>query len=77
MPNHTSWLADRIAKAAELNTSVTVAAVVRMELLLKNEFSERQLSSARLTQIATALLADMISDSPQEDTKQCESGPFS
>ena len=69
MPNDVHWITARIAEARKRHASVTEAVSARIEKLLNGQLSERQVPSAKLTSIATALIADMVPTQPKAETK--------
>ena len=70
MSNDVDWITARIAAARKRHASVTEAVSARIEKLLKGPLSERQIPTAELTSIATALIADMAPTPPKAETKQ-------
>jgi len=60
MSNDQNWITGRITEARKRHPSVTESVSARMEELLSDQFSERQLSKTELTSIAKELIASMV-----------------
>lgn len=61
------WITTRVSAALASNTSVTKAASVRVEALLRSQLSERQLTSKELAGLATSLITDMTPTPPTSE----------
>ena len=70
MLNDVRWITARIAEARKGHASVLDAVAVRLEDLLRDQLSERQLTPTELRSIATALIADMVPTPPKAETKK-------
>jgi hypothetical protein len=60
MSNDQNWITGRITEARKRHPSVTESVSARMEELLSDQFSERQLSKTELTSVAKELIASMV-----------------
>ena len=60
MSNDQNWITGRITEARKRHPPVTDSVSARMEELLKDQFSERQLSKTELTSVAKELIASMV-----------------
>ena len=66
MSNDIDWIAARITEALKVHAPVTEAVSARLEKLLNGQLSERQLRTTELTEVARALIADMVPSSKAE-----------
>jgi hypothetical protein len=60
MTNDTSWITARIAEAVKQDNSLTGAVTSQMEALLNEILSEAPLPPTELSNIAKALIRDMV-----------------
>lgn len=65
MSKDTTWVSARITQAHMTNPSVTKDVLTRLELLLKNQMSEGQVSHRELADIAKKLLAANVPAPPK------------
>jgi hypothetical protein len=70
MPADDLWIATRITDARSVHPLVTEAVSTRMKELLSGTLSSRQLPQLELTNVAKALIADMLPAPAQPDAQQ-------
>lgn len=64
------WITARIAEARNRHTSIPDSVAVRLKDLLAGRLSERQLPPTELSNIADALLTDMVPTPPRAGLKK-------
>ena len=68
MPNNLDWIKPLIAEVQKHHALITKAASSRVEGLLMAQLSERQIPSAELKLLASALLSDMSPEPTRGET---------
>jgi hypothetical protein len=70
MSKDVNWITARITEARKLHPTVTEAVSTQIEELLRGQLSERELSTAKLSKVAKALIADMVPPSQKTGANQ-------
>ena len=64
------WVPVLLSEARNSNPSIPDGVWASMELLLKGQMSERELTQANLKAVATQLIGEMVPTSPQPEETQ-------
>jgi len=69
MSSENNWATARVTEAKAATPTVTDAASTRMQKLLTDQLSARQLSQKDLNEIAQELIKDMLPPSPKPESR--------